>query len=110
MTAIPVGVGSLRAAAAGDTLPLSTNLSLRLDWTSKVPVDVTVTGPSGRTAKARLEPSQPGQMNPNQSVQVPLWNETTATGADGLAVAGTVTYVMANGAAVSGVNVCLVNQ
>jgi hypothetical protein len=96
----------MRAAAGGDTLPLSAHLSLKLDWTSPIPVDVTVTAPCTKTVKARLEPPPPGR---TLSTQVPLFNETTATGADDTAVAGTVAYVMQNGAAVSGVNVGLVN-
>lgn len=107
MAAIPVGVGSLRAAAAGDTLPLTPHLRLRLDWTTKIPVDVTVSGPSGKTAKARLDPNPTSTAT--QTTEIPLFNESTATGADDAAVAGTVTYVMQNGASISGVNVCLVN-
>jgi hypothetical protein len=94
-----------RAAKQGDTVPLDGRSQLLVEWDSRVPVDLTVTGPSGRSGRVRLEPQATVAVDPApQRTSVALWHEVTDAGQP---ATGKVDYEMQNGAKVTGVEVNL---
>jgi hypothetical protein len=80
MAALPNG--TLRAPKGGDTVPLNAFLALAVEWdpSLRVPVDVTVTGPSGRSAEFRVEPLATVAGPEPVRHPIPLWHETDAKG------------------------------
>src|SRR5262245_65194995 len=100
----------MRPAKQGDSVILDGRSALIVDWTTRVPVEVTVTSPAGGVvAGLRLEPrasTEHYEAAPLRSeISLPLVHDRK-----GGTASGKVDYAPQNGAPVSGVSVGLVSR
>jgi len=116
MSALPVATAEgggfdpekLRKPRKGDTVPLSPNLALSVEWNSRVPITGTITSKaSGEARPVRLEPraTTPGGGVGPLRQDFSLWTELDESG---LPVLAEVTWEADNEQPVEGLRVGLV--